>query len=140
MIKHLILTVTIILIIIILIIIIIIIYHHHLHHHFPHQILDEINCHNVRHHWQVFLDLRHLQIKFYCHNLLLLLQLIHKDFLANTPATPESPQINDFLTLLPEILKLKPRKVSKPKTHQTTQILSGSKLELERFIEKEKPK
>ena len=44
--------------------------------------------------------------------------------------------------MLPEIPKFELRKVSKPKTHQTTQTLSGNKLvgELERVIEKEKPK
>ena len=63
-------------------------------------------------------------------------------FLTNTLAIPESSQINDFSTLLPEIPKFELRKISKPKTYQTTQTLSGNKLvrELERVIEKEKPK
>ena len=43
---------------------------------FFHQILDQINCHNLRHHRQIFLDLQHLQIEFFLHNLLL--QLIPK--------------------------------------------------------------
>ena len=57
-------------------------------------------------------------------------------------AIPEPPQVYDFSRLLPEIPKFEPRKISKPKTHQTTQSLSGNKLirELERVIEKEKPK
>ena len=63
-------------------------------------------------------------------------------FLTNALAIPESSQINDFSTLLPEIPKFELRKISKPKTYQTTQTLSGNKLvkELERVIEKEKPK
>ena len=46
------------------------------------------------------------------------------------------------MALLPEIPKFEIRKISKPKTHQTTQALSGNKLigELERVIEKEEPK
>ena len=46
------------------------------------------------------------------------------------------------MALLPEIPKFEIRKISKPKTHQTTQTLSGNKLtgELERVIEKEEPK
>ena len=64
------------------------------------------------------------------------------DFSANTPAILESSQINDFLTLLPEILKFELRNISKPKTHLTMQTLSGNRLigEIKRVIEKEKPK
>ena len=43
-------------------------------------------------------------------------------------AIPEPPQVYDFSRLLPEIPKFEPRKICKPKTHQTTQSLSGNKL------------
>ena len=65
----------------------------------------------------------------------LIFQQIHQPYLNH-------PQINDFLTLLPEILKFVLRKISKPKMHLTMQTLSGNRLigEIKRVIEKEKPK
>ena len=48
--------------------------------------------------------------------------------MGDTTAIPEPPQVYDFSRLLPEIPKFEPRKISKPKTHQTTQSLSGNKL------------
>ena len=56
--------------------------------------------------------------------------------MGDTTAIPEPPQVYDFSRLLPEIPKFEPRKICKPKTHQTMQSLSGNKLirELERVI------
>ena len=48
--------------------------------------------------------------------------------MGDTTAIPEPPQVYDFSRLLPEIPKFEPRKICKPKTHQTTQSLSGNKL------------
>ena len=42
---------------------------------FFHKILGQINCQNLHHHRQIFLEQQHLQIKFFLHNLLL--QLIN---------------------------------------------------------------
>ena len=96
--------------------IIIIIYCHHLHHHLHlHQILDQINCINLHHHQQIFWTKTTTSSNRVFPPKPPPTINTQIDFLTNTPAISESSQINDFLTLLPEIPKFELYKISKPK-------------------------